>query len=155
MRSASAAFSAEKSSSQVFFDAECQKCAICEKGTCSFFRTVLRYEKIAGEMQGWRRVVGYTADREKELTAESFFQDRYHDTAYAVTKFHAGAAQGKRSCVVVCDVAHVTCRVSDPCRRAQRSGNRVVPRKLFRPRVILTLGFFYFHFSKNKKGESR
>lgn len=61
-------------------------------------------------MQGWRRVVGYTADREKELTAESFFQDRYHDTADAVTKFHAGAAQGKRSRVVVCDVAHVTCR---------------------------------------------
>lgn len=29
------------------------------------------------EMQGWRIVVIYTADREKKLTAESFFQIRY------------------------------------------------------------------------------
>ena len=28
-------------------------------------------------MQGWRIVVAYTADREKKLTAESFFQKRY------------------------------------------------------------------------------
>ena len=49
-------------------------------------------------MQGRRIVVVYTADREKELTAESSFQIWY------VTNFHAGAAQGKRGCVVVCDV---------------------------------------------------
>ncbi len=55
-------------------------------------------------MQGWRIVVIYTADREKKLTAESFFQIRY------ITNFHAGAAQGKRMCVVVCDAAHVTCK---------------------------------------------
>ena len=55
-------------------------------------------------MQGWRIVVIYTADREKKLTAESFFQIRY------ITNFNAGAAQGKRMCVVVCDAAHVTCK---------------------------------------------
>lgn len=54
-------------------------------------------------MQGWRIVVAYTADREKKLTAESFFQIRY------TMNFHAGAAQGKRICVVVCDAARVTC----------------------------------------------
>ena len=55
-------------------------------------------------MQGWRIVVIYTADREKKLTAESFFQIRY------IANVHAGAAQGKRMCVVVCDAAHVTCK---------------------------------------------
>ena len=57
-------------------------------------------------MQGWRIVVIYTADREKKLTAESFFQIKVYD------QIHAGAAQGKRGCVVVCDAAHVTCKES-------------------------------------------
>ena len=61
---------------------------------------VLRYQKICKKdikMQRWRIVVAYIADREKELTAESPFQIWY------VTNFHAGAAQGKHICVVVCD----------------------------------------------------
>ncbi|MEY8331544.1 hypothetical protein AALB53_00195 [Lachnospiraceae bacterium 47-T17] len=71
------------------------------------------------EMRGWRTVAAYTADREKELTAESFFQIRYEDASgHAVTEqegeFHAGAAQGKRGSVVVCDAGtRYVQRVSD------------------------------------------
>ena len=78
-------------------------------------------------MQGWRIVVIYTADREKKLTAESFFQIRY------IANVHAGAAQVKRMCVVVCDAGtRYVHRVSD---LFLRSENRVVPRKSFRPRI--------------------
>ena len=71
-------------------------------------------------MRGWRTVAAYTADREKKLTAESFFQIRYEDASgHGVVgkqqgEFHAGAAQGKRESVVVCDVGtRYVHRVSD------------------------------------------
>ena len=82
-------------SSQHLLRATCPK-PWFEKFACSFDAAVLRYQKI-WKMQWWRTVAAYTADREKELTAESPFQIWY------VTNFHAGAAQGKRMCVVVCD----------------------------------------------------
>ena len=92
-------------------------------------------------MQGWRIVVIYTADREKKLTAESFFQIRY------IANVHAGAAQGKHICVVVCDVGtRYVQRESGPF--YIESGNRVVPRKYFRPRIYDS-GTFYIIKKEN------
>lgn len=93
------------------------------------------------QMQGWRIVVIYTADREKKLTAESFFQIRY------IANVHAGAAQVKRMCVVVCDAAHVTCKEC-PVLFFKESENRVVPRKYFRPRIYDS-GTFYIIKKEN------
>ena len=93
-------------------------------------------------MQGWRIVVIYTADREKKLTAESFFQIKvYHE-------FSRRSSTGEAHIEVVCDVAHVTCKECPVLFLWNREtgwyrGNSFVPESLI-------LGFFY---EQKQKGE--